>query len=416
MNNQYTSAYTAYLQSKVTPEIHFAQSLAATISVKGAAKNILSSESSNPQSYKISGYTEHFATIEQAVARLYEDMNDVNQLMDAISNLDQVLINIITMLKNNTGSVNATLASGLQTQVKSLKERMTILQGFLIDGKIPSTGVQFRENGTIYYNVHDLQQMYSRTLKANLALFAEKLATTSIQTDAGVNLISKKLDKEIKGTIRSFQKSNGLLQTSIKTFVEQNKNHNANMGHWSARFGSNLTDIRLVDSGAKITYNISQKQYASIGSKATQFHGLKTNMRRILLYLQNTGRISVDGFWAIIRAIAAQDFPSPELKKALISDTWIQAVFGEGNDQITDFLINGTLIPAVTVYDELKNHQDFLSLSLGKYSSQNDDKEKFRTTEIQSTKYFLNYLSAKAAADVRFDLSFKLNNNLFKIQ
>ena len=416
MNNQYTSAYTAYLQSKVTPEIHFAQSLAATISVKGAAKNILSSESSNPQSYKISGYTEHFATIEQAVARLYEDMNDVNQLMDAISNLDQILINITTMLKNNTGSVDATLASGLQTQVKSLKERMTVLQGFLIDGKIPSTGVQFRENGTIYYNVHDLQQMYSRTLKANLALFAEKLAATSIQTDAGVNLISKKLDKEIKGTIRSFQKSNGLLQTSIKTFVEQNKNHKANMGHWSARFGSNLTDIRLVDSGAKITYNISQKQYASIGSKATQFHGLKTNMRRILLYLQNTGRISVDGFWAIIRAIAAQDFPSLELKKALISDTWVQAVFGEGNDQITDFLINGTLIPVVTVYDELKNHQDFLSLSLGKYSSQNDDKEKFRTTEIRSTKYFLNYLSAKAAADVKFDLSFKLNNNLFKIQ
>ena len=364
----------------------------------------------------MSGYTENFASIEKAVAALYDDMQDVTQLLERISNLDQTLSTIRNTLKSSNGPIDVALASGLQTQVNNLKIRMEQLNQFLAQGHTLEQGIQFREGGTTYYNIGDLQKMYSKTLKANLALFAEKLATASIQTDVGVNLISEKLTNQIKGTIRSTQKGSGLLQTQISVFVDDNKDKGAKKGHWTSQFGSNLTDIKLTEQGAQISYNISQKQYSNLGQGSTKFHGLNTTIRRILLYLEGKGLITANGFWGIIRALAADNSPSQPLKEAFIRHTWVQSVLGEGEDLITDFLINGTLIPAMTVYNELNSHQDSISLTIGNYSPPkgDDDKAALRATEEQSTKYFLNYLSAKAVADRSFNLSFKLSNNLFK--
>lgn len=411
---QYQEAYANYIKAHENfKKPNFSQSLAnSIINFNGAKGNLDQLYSEN--------YVQQVSTLESQIKALTS--SDIRTVDDYIK--------AVTDLHNTVGTLSASIQSStsLGTVVNELYSRANQLQKMAARNRISLDSTTFQKNITFkgsrhkYVNVADLQKMYTRALNLGLGLFAEKLAVGAIQTDLGASVIqtSTNLNAEIENTLRSTLQYNSDLEGLFISGVDVT---NRNKKVSKIGFGSNLTDIQLQANNTanikgQVIYNVSAKQYViPKGATSVELKGIATSIRRALLYTSLTATgTDVTTFYSLYRAMASAEFSNTSpLGKALTRAVAIPAIFGEGNDQLTDFFINGYLLPAEAIYNlVIDDKMDNVILRMSKLGarSNKDNYADQRTSEANSALYYLPYADIRSIAELNFEIKFKIPANL----
>lgn len=228
-----------------------------------------------------------------------------------------------------------------------------------------------------YYDIQKIVPRLSNIIARQMGLFAEDIAAAVLPGFARVQAVQG-IQKSLKNTLRgNISGSKSFANAFVKDIKFEDKDlQKALSGKVEITGRTPITDysFNLMNGKGTVTFNFSGKEYraAYINNKSKQqIKGLATTCHRLLLTaaLSNgrSGQSQATSYWALLRAAGTTEFMSPKtsrypdsspLRKALVEHFIAEALFGSGEDAITDLYINGTYYSKGFVAQYLTKHNE----------------------------------------------------------
>lgn len=309
-----------------------------------------------------------------------------NQVYNELLELNLILQSLGA--KSNNGNI---ILSHVQNILSSYKTALKLdKEGFFNGGNF----VSFDETGKAhlneqiekmsgdgyhakYYDIQKVVPRLSNIIARQMGLFAEDIAAAILPGFARVQAtqgVSKNLEKTLRGNISG---SKSFVKAFIKDIKFEDKDLQKALGGKVEITGHTpITDYNfdLTNGQGTVTFNFSAKEYRSayINNKSKQqIKGLATTCHRLLLTaaLSNgkSGQSQATSYWALLRAAGTTEFMRPKtsrypdsspLRKALVEHFISEALFGSGEDAITDLYINGTYYSRGFIANYLTRHNE----------------------------------------------------------
>lgn len=410
-NDKYVQAYRNYIAAHNQGKILFSRPKSPSLAVFFTGKNKATPEEifkkamqyQPPMSEQLiadaeGNYTSEisntFRDIQTALSNAVKSKDIENSLKlyyKVFSNLND-LINILQYLGVDTsnGEIIQKHVEGIirsfQTAIKLDKENFFQKKGNFVSfdalGKGHLNEEIKKESGdgmhAKYYNVGDMIPRLSNVIGRQMGLFAEQIGAAILPGFARVQAaqtVTKNMKKNLRGKTSGSKK---FVSAFIKSIDFKDKKLEAELKKKvEISGGSPVTDFTFDLSSGKgiVIFNVSAKEYRGAylkgNMKDQEIKVLATTCHRLLLTAalsKGRGVEQATSYWALIRAAGTAEFMSPKsvsydktpsaLRKAIIEHFIGEALFGSGDDSITDMIINNTYFSRGYIAKYLTQHNE----------------------------------------------------------